>query len=70
MEIGSWKTKQHYSIVGNATSFYIYDKESGASNWITGNEAFSLYNKLVQLFKKDKREFLTFLKQEFVKYRK
>ena len=69
MSVGEWNKLPHYSVIGDATKFYVWintdnqDCRNSASEWITGMVAFRAYAKLVHFYKKDKKDFI-----ELVKY--
>lgn len=69
LEIGKYNNLPHYAVIGEPTDFYVWINtgeslhsyqagKAGASGWIKGNEAFREYNKLRQLYKKDKTAFI------------
>jgi hypothetical protein len=75
MEVGSWYKFPRYSVHGSAVKFYVYIRKSkesfcfyaeeqGSCQWVTGHEAFTLWNKLRMLHEKgNKEEFIELIKQ-------
>ncbi len=73
MDIGNHKKLPHYSVVGEKNNFYLWvdnDGKGSSSKWIKGSDAFSLYNDLAKLFKKDKKAFVTLLTQQHSRHSK
>lgn len=65
MEIGKWNKLPHYSVIGNATEFYVWKNEDGkgsASKWLKGADAFKKWHRLKNYRKKDKEKFVSYLK--------
>jgi hypothetical protein len=68
MEVGALNKLPHYSVIGTRVDFYVWVNEDGkglASKRIKGNYAFTLFNELTNLFKKDKNQFIQRIKQEY-----
>jgi hypothetical protein len=73
LEVGSWDKLPHYAVVGTPVNFYVWvctekppygDVDQGASEWITGLEAFTAHAKLRQMAAKGRREeFITLVKE-------
>lgn len=66
LEVGNYRKLPHYKVVGDSTKFYVWvneDCEGNASRWLTGREAFEAYNKLTCLYSKNKKGFISFVKE-------
>jgi len=66
MHVGNNKKAPYYSVVGEATNFYVWVDESGrgtSSNWIKGQTAFDLWNRLGHLRKKNVEQFIELVKE-------
>lgn len=72
LSVGTWKSKEHYSVVGDPQSFYVYINYEyyPHSNWIKGKEGFRLFHELKTLHAKDKTAFVAKLKEVFEKNKK
>ena len=71
IEIGSWDKLPHYSINGKGPQdFYVWINEDGmgkASGWITTE--FNAWHLLKKLKNKNKKQFISKIKELFYKYK-
>ncbi len=66
MEHGTHNKLPHYSVVGSSVNFYVWVNEDGrgsSSTWIKGRA--DLWHKLQRLYKKDRKAFIIFLKEQY-----
>lgn len=56
LEVGAWNKLPHYVVVGSPLNFYVWvaeGTEASNTSWFKGSKAFSAYNKLLKLNKRD-----------------